>query len=102
MNRYHLDGLKRSNASSLFDVNRGWIAAPDFAKRYVGPQARSTGIQYRFAIRRVAPMKKIIPAILAALMLAGALCAISGATPLTQYNSVAIVGEGTSPFPVML
>jgi hypothetical protein len=47
-------------------------------------------------------MNKFVTAILAILMLAGALCAISGATPLTQYHSVAIVGEGTSPFPVML
>lgn len=47
-------------------------------------------------------MKKLITAVLAALMLAGALCAISGAAPIDPYHSVAIVGEGTSPFPVML
>lgn len=47
-------------------------------------------------------MKKLITAVLAALMLAGALCAISGATPTGQDHSVAIVGEGTSPFPVLL
>ena len=46
--------------------------------------------------------KSLITAVLAALMLAGALCAISGATPVGQYHSVAIVGEGTSPFPVLL
>jgi hypothetical protein len=47
-------------------------------------------------------MKTIITAVLAALMLAGALCAISGAIPTGQGQSVAIVGEGTSPFPVLL
>jgi hypothetical protein len=47
-------------------------------------------------------MKKLLTAVLAALMLAGALCAISGATPIGQYNSVAIVGEGTSPFPMVI
>jgi|HubBroStandDraft_3_1064219.scaffolds.fasta_scaffold47413_2 hypothetical protein len=47
-------------------------------------------------------IKTLITAVLAALMLAGALCAISGATPLSQGQSVAIVGEGTSPFPALL
>lgn len=47
-------------------------------------------------------MKKLLTAVLAILMLAGALCAINGATPVTSYNSLAIVGEGTSPMPLML
>ena len=47
-------------------------------------------------------MKKFITALLAALMLAGALCAISGAAPVGQYQSLAIVGEGTSPFPMLM
>lgn len=47
-------------------------------------------------------MKRMITAVLAALMLAGALCAITDATPVTSGNPVAIVGEGTSPFPVLL
>lgn len=47
-------------------------------------------------------MKTLITAVLAALMLAGSLCAISGATPIGQGQAVAIVGEGTSPFPVLL
>lgn len=47
-------------------------------------------------------MKKMFTAFLAILMLAGALCAISGANPVSQGHSVAIVGEGTSPFPVLL
>jgi hypothetical protein len=47
-------------------------------------------------------MKKLITAVLAALMLAGALCAISGAAPIGQYHSLAIVGEGTSPFPMLM
>ena len=47
-------------------------------------------------------MKKLLTAVLAALMLAGALCAISGATPIGSLHSVAIVGEGASPFPVLL
>ncbi len=47
-------------------------------------------------------MKNLLTAVLAALMLAGALCAISGATAIGPYHSVAIVGEGTSPFPVVL
>jgi hypothetical protein len=47
-------------------------------------------------------MKRLMTAVLAALMLAGALCAISGASPIGQYRSVTIVGEGTSPFPILL
>jgi hypothetical protein len=47
-------------------------------------------------------MKKLITAVLAILMLAGALCAINGANSNGPFHSVAIVGEGTSPFPVLL
>jgi hypothetical protein len=47
-------------------------------------------------------MKNFVTAILAALMLAGALCAISGATAIGPSNPAAVVGEGTSPFPVVL
>ena len=47
-------------------------------------------------------MKKWMTAVLAALMLAGALSAISGATPITSSQSVAIVGEGSAPMPVLL
>lgn len=47
-------------------------------------------------------MKKLMTAVLAALTLAGALCAITGATPVASCSPVAIVGEGTSPLPVLL
>jgi hypothetical protein len=50
----------------------------------------------------VAPMKKLLTGILAALTLAGALCAINGATPIVSSNTVAIVGEGASPLPMLL
>jgi hypothetical protein len=58
--------------------------------------------KFQDLLLEVATMKKIITAVLAALMLAGALCAISGAAPIGQYHSVAIVGEGTSPFPMLM
>lgn len=45
-------------------------------------------------------MNKLLTAILAALMIAGGLSAISGATPIDTRNNVAIVGEGPSPLPV--
>ncbi len=67
----------------------------------IGPQARWTEIQLR-AGGGLHIMKNLITAIFAALMLAGALCAISGATSTGPSHSVAIVGEGTSPFPVLL
>ncbi len=41
-------------------------------------------------------------ATLAALMLAGALSSISGATSLRSVGPVAVVGEGTSPVPIVL
>lgn len=46
--------------------------------------------------------KKLTLAALAALMLAGSLSAISGATPMGSFGVVAVVGEGSSPCPVVL
>lgn len=60
-------------------------------------------VQIEICSLEVAPvMKKLMTAVIAILMLAGALCAISGATPVSSFHSVAIVGEGSSPFPVLL
>ena len=42
-------------------------------------------------------MKKTIIAALASLMLAGAISAVSGATPCTANGTVVIVGDGASP-----
>lgn len=47
-------------------------------------------------------LKKCMLATLAALMLAGALSSISGATPLRSVGPVAVVGEGSSPVPIVL
>ena len=47
-------------------------------------------------------MKKLTIAALATLMLAGALSAVGDATSVTSWHSVAVVGEGSSPFPIML
>ena len=47
-------------------------------------------------------MNKMLTAILAILVLAGALSAICGATPMNSPNPVAIVGEGPSPLPMAL
>jgi hypothetical protein len=47
-------------------------------------------------------LKKWMIATLAALMLAGALSSISGATSLRSVGPVAVVGEGTSPVPIVL
>ena len=44
-------------------------------------------------------MKKAIVAALASLMLAGAISAVSGATPSTANGTVVIVGDGASPIP---
>ena len=44
-------------------------------------------------------MKKTIIAALASLMLAGAISAVSGATPSTANGTVVIVGDGASPLP---
>ena len=47
-------------------------------------------------------MKRLLTALLAVLTLAGALCAITGATPIATCSPVAIVGEGTAPLPLLL
>ncbi|MFZ0315161.1 MAG: hypothetical protein WAL85_20845 [Candidatus Korobacteraceae bacterium] len=44
--------------------------------------------------------KKLMFAALAALMIAGSLSAVSGATSMNSYGSVAIIGEGPAPLPV--
>ena len=44
-------------------------------------------------------MKKAIVAALASLMLAGAISAVSGATPSAANGTVVIVGDGASPIP---
>jgi hypothetical protein len=45
-------------------------------------------------------MKKMTIAAMAALMLAGAFSAVSDATSITSLHSVAVVGEGSAPFPM--
>jgi len=45
-------------------------------------------------------VNKLLTAIVATLMIAGGLSAISGATPIDSRSNVAIVGEGSSPLPV--
>ena len=45
-------------------------------------------------------MKKTIIAALASLMLAGAISAVSGATPPTANGTVVMVGDGASPLPL--
>lgn len=47
-------------------------------------------------------MNKLLTAIVAALMLAGGLSAVSGSTTMPFENAVTIVGEGSSPLPVAL
>ena len=44
-------------------------------------------------------MKKTMIAALASLMLAGAISAVSGATPRTASGTIVIVGDGSSPIP---
>ena len=46
-------------------------------------------------------LKKMMFAALAALMVAGSLCSISGANSLSSLGSIAVVGEGVSPLPVV-
>lgn len=46
-------------------------------------------------------MNKLMTAILAALMIAGGLSAISGATAVPSHNNIVIVGEGSSPVPLV-
>lgn len=45
-------------------------------------------------------MNKLLTAIAAALMIAGGLSAISGATPVPSHSNMVIVGEGSSPVPL--
>lgn len=47
-------------------------------------------------------MNRLLTAILAVLMIAGALSALSGATPTPLRHSVAFVGEGSSPLPLLV
>ena len=47
-------------------------------------------------------MKQTIIAALAALMLAGALSAVSGATSVGQPNTAVVIGEGSAPMPTTL
>lgn len=47
-------------------------------------------------------MKQAMIAALAALMLAGALSAVSGATSVSSLNTVVVMGEGSSPMPTTL
>lgn len=44
-------------------------------------------------------MKRTITAALAALMLAGALSAVSGATSPNSISAVIVIGEGSAPVP---
>ena len=46
-------------------------------------------------------MNKLLTAVVAALMIAGGLTAISGATPVSPRNNAVIVGEGSSPAPLL-
>ena len=45
-------------------------------------------------------MKKTIIALLSSLMLAGAICAVSGASSTRENGMVVIMGDGTSPLPM--
>ena len=45
-------------------------------------------------------MKKTIIAALATLMMAGAISAVTGATPSPANGTVVIVGDGASPIPL--
>jgi hypothetical protein len=47
-------------------------------------------------------LKKCMLAAVAAVILAGALSSISGATSLRSVGPVAVVGEGSSPVPIVL
>jgi hypothetical protein len=47
-------------------------------------------------------VNKLLTAIAAALMIAGGLGAISGATPLPSRNAAVVVGEGSSPAPILV
>jgi hypothetical protein len=45
-------------------------------------------------------VKQTIIAALAALMLAGALTAVSGATSVGQPNTALVIGDGSAPMPM--
>ena len=45
-------------------------------------------------------MSKLLTAAIAALMIAGGLTAISGASSVPPHNKVVIIGEGSSPLPL--
>jgi len=47
-------------------------------------------------------MQKLLTAILAMLMIAGALSALSGAAPVPLRNSAVFVGEGAAPLPLLV
>jgi len=47
-------------------------------------------------------MKKTMIAALAALMVAGALSAVSGATSIGSGNTVIVIGDGAAPIPPAL
>lgn len=47
-------------------------------------------------------MKQTMIAALAALMLAGALSAVSGATSVGSPNTVIVIGQGAAPMPMTL
>lgn len=47
-------------------------------------------------------MKQATIVALAALMLAGALSAVSGATSVSSLNTVVVIGEGSAPMPATL
>ena len=47
-------------------------------------------------------MKKTMIATLAALMLAGALSAVSGATSVSATTSLIVIGDGSAPIPASL
>ena len=47
-------------------------------------------------------MKQTMIAALAALMLAGALSAVSGASSVGSLNSVVVIAEGSAPIPTTL
>lgn len=46
-------------------------------------------------------MKQTMIAALAALMLAGALSAVSDATPVHSLSTAVVIGEGTAPMPTL-
>lgn len=46
-------------------------------------------------------MNKLLTAILAALMVAGGLSAISGATAVPTHSNTAVISEGSAPSPLL-